>query len=228
MTCDAVEKNVCAACGKRVVAAELGVEIAEPCHVHIGLVGHLVLEHRVGTTEVLHSELGVALGGHRPVGVEAAVRVDDDHTGADLREPAPAVGEEVAEGNLNSRIGRVVPIRPQHQRPPVVAMGGEPDVSDYAGTVDAGYRKGRARRDDHRRGNLPADPKVPGGICSGAVSGSTAFALCAAEVLSADRSGRYVAQPGDVAAIKRHGASFPYTRGMVRLRSTRPRDDMPI
>ena len=105
MTCDAVEKNVCAACGKRVVAAELGVEIAEPCHIHIGLVGHLVVEHRVRTSEVLHSELGVALEGHRPVGVEAAVRIDGDHAGADLREPAPPVGEEVAERNLDSGSG---------------------------------------------------------------------------------------------------------------------------
>src|SRR5829696_1223390 len=224
MTCDAVEKNVCAACGKRVVAAELGVEIAEPCHVHIGLVGHLVVEHRVGSTEVLHSELGVALEWHRPIGVETAVRVDGDHAGTDLRESAPAVGEEIAEGHFNSWMGSVVPISPQHQRPPVVAMRGEPDVSDHAGTVDVSHRKRGARRDDHRGRYLPANPKVPGGPCSGAPSGPAASALGAAEVLSADRSGSYVAQPGDVAAFKRHGASFPYARGAVGCGLLRPRE----
>ena len=40
---------MCAARRKRVIAAELSVEIAEPGDVEISLVGHLVVEHRVGT-----------------------------------------------------------------------------------------------------------------------------------------------------------------------------------
>src|SRR5215217_5145952 len=149
-----------------------------------------------------------------------AVRVDGDHAGTDLRESAPAIGEEIADGHFNSWIGSVVPISPQHQRPPVIGMSGEPDVSDHAGTVDASHRKRGARCDDHRGRDLPANPNVPGGVCSGALSGPTAAALGAAEVLSADRSRRHVAQPGDIAAIKRHRASFPCARRAVGLRFT--------
>ena len=38
------------------------------------------------------------------------MRVDGDHRGTDLSKPAPAVGEEVPERDLHSRLGCLVPV----------------------------------------------------------------------------------------------------------------------
>ena len=88
--------------GKRILAAELGMEVAEPGDVEIDLVGHRVVHLGIFIAEVLHGKSGVALEGHWPVGVEAAVRVDGDHRGTDLSKPAPAAGEEVPERDLTA------------------------------------------------------------------------------------------------------------------------------
>ena len=102
LTCDAVDENVRIACAKRVVAPELGVKIAQPGDVMISFVGHLVVQLGIVIAEVLYREPGPTLERHRPVGVEAPMRVDGDHGRTDLSEPAPAAGEEVAERDLDS------------------------------------------------------------------------------------------------------------------------------
>ncbi len=102
LTCDTVNENMRIACAKRVGAAELGVKIAPPADVMISFVGHLVVQLGIGIAEVLYREPGATLERHRPVGVEAPMRVDGDHARADLSEPAPAAGEEVAERDFDS------------------------------------------------------------------------------------------------------------------------------
>ena len=130
-TSDAVEEDVRVPAGSG-FSRRNWAWVAEPGDVEIDLVGHRVVQLGIFIAEVLHGKPGVALEGHWPVGVEAAVRVDGDHRGTDLSKPAPAVGEEVPERDLQPARMRV-PVGPEHQRPPVVGVGGEPDVGDRAG-----------------------------------------------------------------------------------------------
>ena len=57
-TGDAVQDHVRATHGKRVLAAELGVEVAQPIGITISLVGDLVVQRGIGIADVLHGEPG--------------------------------------------------------------------------------------------------------------------------------------------------------------------------
>src|SRR5690348_26249 len=98
-----------------VAAPPLGVEICQ-------VVGHagqsvvdLVVEGYFFIGEAFQCYACGAAERHLPVAVEAAVGIDRDGKGADVAVLAPAVAEEVAQGNLDSRLRVVIPVAAKEQ-----------------------------------------------------------------------------------------------------------------
>lgn len=81
----------------------------------------------------------------------------------DLREDSPPVREEVAVRHLDGGLGRAIPVRPEHEGPPVVGVSGDPDVSDPTCFGDSRQVEGLARLDVDARRDLPSLSEVARG-----------------------------------------------------------------
>ena len=127
---DALQDRVRHLGRQRPATPPLGVQVAVLGVVLTDLVRHLVVDRDRHLGGVLDREVGAGPERHRPVGVEAAVRVGRHRLRAHLGEAAPATAEEVAVRHLHGRLVGAVPVRPQHQRAPVVGVGGDPQVGD--------------------------------------------------------------------------------------------------
>ncbi len=104
-----------------------------------------------------------------------------------MRVLAPALTEEVAERHRDGGRARVLPVRAQHERTPVGAVRGQPDMPDDAGPGQVSEHGGRARRDLDAGRDLPARTEFARGGGSRAVRRRPTPARCAGRVLGADR-----------------------------------------
>jgi hypothetical protein len=97
-----------------VVPVELGVKVPEAVALDIGFISDLEVKLCIDSAKILNGQFRVALEGHWPIAVKAAVRIGGDHARTDLGESTPTVGKKVTEGNFDCRLGLMVPVRPQH------------------------------------------------------------------------------------------------------------------
>jgi len=219
------------ACGERVAAVELAVQVTGIGYigfdVHIDLVADLVIDGGALRRAVLQCQPGMPGYRHRPVAVEAAVRIDRDWQGGQLREFAPALAEEVADWYFYRGLVCAVPIGAQDEGAPIAVVGGQPEMRDECWPVDARQIERGVSADLDAGRDFPARAEVCRAGRAGAVQGSGAAALRPVEVFRADRAGLGAAQSGqrtEVGHKSRRASGRVPSRGWHRARGGPPAD----
>ena len=194
---NALEQDVRCLVLEGVGATPLGVEVGVIRVVAADLVRHLVVDTHVDDARVLDRQVRTGAERHRPVGVEAAVRVGGDRLRVHLGECAPSVAEEVAVGNLDGGLVGAVPVGPQEKSAPVVGVRGDPDVCDLSRTLDACEVECLARLDVDAGGDLPSCAEITRVLRARAFGRASATADRTIEVLGRDRARLKGAQTRD-------------------------------
>jgi hypothetical protein len=209
-----IKDRVQRAGGERVTAVELAVQVTAICDVHIDFVAHLVVDGGGLRRTVLQGEPGMPGHRHRPVAVEAAVRIGRDRQGGQLGKLTPALGEEVAEWYFDCGLVGAVPVGAQDEAAPVHAVCGQPEVCDERRAVDGGQLERGVPTDVDAGRDLPPRAEVCRRGRAGAFNSAGAAAFGAVEVFRADQPGLRTAQPGQRTKVdhnRRSSSSPPAT-----------------
>ncbi len=100
----------------------------------------------------------------------------------------------------------------------MLAVGGEPEVLDRAGTGDLAEGEGAAGRDADAGGDFPTLAEALGRLRAGAFGRLPAPALGPVEVFGADRAGDGVGEAGDAAEADTEAVELVHRDALHNLR----------